>query len=162
MIRCLRDLREARMRGSDVRSGGTSSARFSGRFGDVKSHRRSEAILAIVDTRSLQRPIGLLFGRNDEDLDPWLEVALVTGRKGDNRGIGRDDNLLLSILVFKRQRLPVDPRHSLFDVGVGHRALWPNIPRIVAFAGAAHRFREYEHLDRLLASVGLRHAGYAD
>ena len=69
-----------------------------------KSHRRREAILAIVDTRSLQRPIGLLFGRNDEDLDPWLEVALVTGRKGDDRGLGRNDDLLLSVLVLHAQR----------------------------------------------------------
>ena len=30
------------------------------------------------------------------------------------------------------------------------------------FAGAAHRFREDVHLDRLLTSVRLRHAGRAD
>ena len=75
---------------------------YSGRSVDVgiKLHRRREAILAVGDTRRLQRSISLLFGRNDEDFDPWLEVALVTGRKGDDWRIGRNGDLLLPVFVF--------------------------------------------------------------
>src|SRR5262245_8149084 len=64
-------------------------------------HWRREAILAVGDTRGLQRSVSLLFGRNDEDFDPWLEVALVTGRKGDDWGVRWNGDLLFPVLVFK-------------------------------------------------------------
>src|SRR5262252_8479765 len=101
----------------------------------VRLHRRRKAILAIVDTRGQQRPVGLLGRGRDEDLYPGLEIALVARRKGDDHGPSRHYDFLLADLVLQGQRLAVDPGHGLFDVGVGHGTFWLQIPWAISFAG---------------------------
>src|SRR6516165_3917447 len=66
------------------------------------SHRRCKAILAVVHARRLKCAIRQLFRGNDENLDPRLQVSLVAGHEGDNRDTRRDDDLLLTVLVFDR------------------------------------------------------------
>src|SRR5262249_56757934 len=84
-----------------------------------RSHRRRYTIPTDPPRATLQRSIGLL-DRGDEHLRAKLEIALVTLHVSNNRRFGGDKGLLFSILVFQRQRLPIDRRDNLVDVRVGH------------------------------------------
>ena len=55
-----------------------------------------------------ERAVGLLGGAGDEDLGAGLELVLAAGRVGHDRGLGRDDDLLLAVLVLDRDHLAVD------------------------------------------------------
>jgi hypothetical protein len=68
------------------------------------SHRRRKTILAVVHARRLKCSIRQLFRGTDENLDPRLQVSLVTRHEGDNGSTRRDDDLILTVLVFDRQR----------------------------------------------------------
>src|SRR6516165_10380775 len=46
------------------------------------------------------------------------------------RRIGGNGDLLFSVLVFQRQRPTIDRADDLLDVGIGHRTLRPQVPRI--------------------------------
>src|SRR5436190_17829847 len=66
----------------------------------ARSHWRSEAVSAVVHARRLQRAIRELLRCPDENFRSRLELALVARRVGDNGRIGRNDQLLLALLVF--------------------------------------------------------------
>src|SRR5262245_21543953 len=131
----------------------TSSARpsQSGRHGEQlfipsflflpRSHRRRYSIPADPPCATLQRSIRLL-DRGDEDFCARLQIALVSQHVNNNGRIGGDKDFLFSVLVFQRQRLPVNRGDNLFNVRVGHCALRPKIPWIVSFSGSAHGLRK--------------------
>src|SRR5579871_979257 len=125
-------------------------------------HRRLQSILAVGDARRRPGSVGALLGRADEDLDARLEVSLVADHVGDDLGLRRHHDLLLAVLVLGVQHRAIDAGNRLLDIGVGHLGVGPEIPIVVPLAGPAHRFREDVNLDRLLAAIGLGHAGGAD
>src|SRR5262249_11362068 len=125
------------------------------------SHRRRHAVAADPPGAALQCSIGLL-DHDDEDLSAWLDLTLVARHVSHDRRIGGDSDLLFPVFVFQRQRPTVDRTDDLLDIGIGHRALRLQIPRIMSLSGAAHRFRKDMHLDSVEAAVGLRHRGHSD
>jgi len=102
-----------------------------------RSHRRRYSIPTDPPRATLQRSIGLL-DRGDEDFRARLEIALVPLHVNNNGRTGGDKDFLFSVLVFQRQRLPINPSDSLFNVRVGHCAQGPKIPWVVSFSGSAH------------------------
>src|SRR6516165_1888757 len=122
------------------------------------SHRWPEPVLAVIDARSLKRSVLLLLRSGDEDFRPRRDLAFVARHISNDDGVGGDEDLLLSVLVFQGQQLSIDSGRRLFDIGVGHRTLWSEIPGVAPFARSAHRLGEDMHLDCLLASVGLWHS----
>src|SRR5215472_5914758 len=105
------------------------------------SHRRRR-VAPDIDARHRQRAVRLLARRVDEDLRPGLELGLVTRRVCDNRAFRADGDLLLAV------------RGHLLDRRVGHGAVGLQVPRPMAFAGAAHGLREDVDLHAFLAAVG--------
>src|SRR6266571_3595875 len=81
------------------------------------SHWRREPVLAIIDARRLQAAVRLLFRRGDEDLCSGLDLAFVARDIGDDRGLRRNHDFVVAILVFHGQRLSIDAGHGLFDIG---------------------------------------------
>ncbi|MBV8793022.1 MAG: hypothetical protein JO237_13345 [Pseudolabrys sp.] len=81
---------------------------------------------------------------------------------GHHRGVCRDDDLLLAVLVFDGESLAVIVDHRFRNRRVGHGAVGLQVERTKTFAGAALRLGKDVDLDRLLTAVGLRHAGCAD
>jgi hypothetical protein len=67
-------------------------------------HWRRYAISANPPRATLQRSIGLL-DRRDEDFRARLEIVIVAPHIGNDWRIGGHKDLLLSVLVFQRQRL---------------------------------------------------------
>src|ERR1035437_4140164 len=124
-----------------------------------RSECRTRAVSAIGNARGLHGPVRLLFRGGDENLGPRLKLIPVTRDIGDNNSLGGHEQFLLAILVLDGKHLSVNPGDGLLDIGIGHLALRLEIPVVVAFAGAAHRFREDMHLDGLLGTVGLHHSG---
>ena len=110
----------------------------------------------------LQRAVRLLDRGGDEDRRAGLQLAHLARHVDDDRRIGGDDDLLLSVLVLQRQHLAVARGGGLLDIAVGHRARRLQVPAAMPVTGATHRLGEDVHLERLLAAVGLRHAGDAD
>src|SRR4051794_5383227 len=106
-----------------------------------RSHRRRYSIPTDPPRTTLQRSIGLL-DRGDEDFRARLEIVLVTLYVNNNGRIGGDKDFLFSVLVFQRQRLPINRGNNLFNVGVGHCALGPKIPWVVSFSSSAHCLRK--------------------
>src|SRR5450830_320603 len=88
-----------------------------------QSHRRSEPVLAVIDARGLKRSVRLLLRGGDEKFCSRRDLAFVARHISYDHGVRRDEDLLLSVLVFQGQRLSIDTRHGLFDIGVGHRTL---------------------------------------
>src|SRR5215831_9833812 len=98
------------------------------------SHRWPESVLAVIDARGLKRSVLLLLRSGDEDFRPR--------HISNDDGVGGDEDFLLSVFVFQGQQLSIDSGHRLFDIGVGHRTLWSEIPGVVPFARSAHRLGE--------------------
>jgi len=90
---------------------------------------------------------------------PGFEVGLVAWLINDNGRIGGHEDFLFSVLVFQRQRLPIDGGANLLDICIGHRALRPEIPRVVSFSGSAHCLGKDMHFERAHGAVRLRHGG---
>src|SRR5262252_2321341 len=130
--------------------------------GSPRSHGRRNAVAADRDGGGFERAVVLLVGGSDEDLRAGLELALVTGDVGHDHRLRHNDDLLFPLLVLERDLVALHPFHHLRDGGVGHGAVGHQVPRPVTLAGAAHRLGEDVDLHRLLAAVGLRHAGDAD
>src|SRR2546423_139148 len=107
-------------------------------FCSWRSHRRRYSIPADPPRATLQRSIGLL-DRGDEDFCARLQIALVPLHVNDDGRVGRDKDFLFSVLVFQRQRLPVNRSDNLFYVRVGHCALRPKILAGGSLAVAALR-----------------------
>src|SRR5215831_10316087 len=128
----------------------------------TNSHGRRDAVAADRDGGGFQRAVVLLVGGSDEDLRAGLEFALVPGDVSHDHRLRHDHDLLFSLLVLERDLVALHPFHHLRDGGVGHGAVGRQVPRPMTLAGAAHRLREDVDLHRLLAAVGLRHAGDAD
>src|SRR5215510_8891195 len=126
------------------------------------SHGRRDAVAADRNRGRLERAVVLLVGGGDEDLRAGLEFALVTGDVSHDHSLRHDHDLLFSLLVLERDLVALHPFHHLRDGGVGHGAVGHQVPRPMTLAGAAHRLGEDVDLHRLLAAVGLRHAGDAD
>src|SRR5262245_48047012 len=125
-------------------------------------HGRRDAVAADRNRGRLERAVVLLVGGGDEDLRAGLEFALVTGDVSHDHRLRHDHDLLFSLLVLERDLVALHPFHHLRDGGVGHGAVGHQVPRPMTLAGAAHRLGEDVDLHRLLAAVGLRHAGDAD
>src|SRR6516164_7899334 len=130
--------------------------------GSPHSHGRRDAVAADRDGGGFERAVILLVGGSDEDLRAGLELALVTGDVGHDHRLRRDHDLLFSLLVLERDLVALHTLHHLRDGGVGHGAVGHQVPRPMTLASAAHRLGEDMNLHRLLAAVGLRHAGDAD
>src|SRR5690242_6971805 len=126
-----------------------------------KSHRRRDPVAADPPGAALERSVRL-FHPDDEDLRTRLDVTFVTRDVRYDWRIGGDGDLLFSVFVFQRQRSALDRADDLLDIGIGHCALRLQIPRVMALAGAAHRFRKDVHFDSGKAAVGLRHRRDAD
>jgi hypothetical protein len=92
-----------------------------------RSHRRRYSIPTDTPRATLQRPIGLL-DRGDEDFRARLEIALVPLHVNNNGRVGGDKDFLFSVLVFQRQRLPINRGDNCSNVRVGHCALGPKTP----------------------------------
>src|SRR4029453_6767387 len=105
---------------------------------------------------TLQRSIGLL-DRDDEDFRAGLQVALVAFHVSNDGRIGGGKDFFFSILVFHRQRLPINNGDNLFNVRVGHCALGPKIPWVVSFSGSAHCLSKDMYFECALAAVGFWH-----
>ena len=73
-----------------------------------RSHRRRYSIPTDPPRATLQHSIGLL-DRGDEDFRTRLEIALVPRHVNNNGRTGGDKDFLFSLLVFQRQRLPINP-----------------------------------------------------
>src|SRR5947207_2029534 len=125
------------------------------------SHRRSNAVAADGDGRRFERPVLLLIG-GSENFGARPEFALVGRHKGHDGRVLRDHDLLLSVLVFQPDLVALHALYHLRDRGIGHSAVRRQVPWTMAFAGAAHGLRENMDFHRLLAAVGLRHAGDPD
>src|SRR5262249_61916247 len=124
--------------GRPSQSGGHDEQLFTPSFLFLpQSHRRRYSIPADSPRASLQRSIGLS-DRGDEDFCARLKIALVSRHVNNNGRVGGGKDFLFSVLVFQRQRLPVNRSDNLFNVRVGHCALRPKIPWIVSFSGSAH------------------------
>src|SRR6266852_6787439 len=102
-----------------------------------RSHRRCYSIPTDPPRATLQRSIRLL-DRSDEDFRARLEIALVPLHVNNNGRIGGDKDFLFSVLVFQRQRLPINRGDNPFNVRVGHCAPGTKIPWVVSFSGSAH------------------------
>src|SRR5512132_570188 len=86
------------------------------------SHRRHEAVTADIDTRRRQRPIWLLGCTVDDKVSTRLKLALVARSGGDNRRIGRNNHLLLPILVLDHDRRAIDGGYHRVHDRIGHGA----------------------------------------
>src|SRR4051794_3308814 len=96
------------------------------------SKSRPCAVPAVSDAWRLQATVRLLLRSRDENLGARLHVILAAYDIGDNDRVGAHNQFLLAILVFDGQRRPIDPGNRLFDVAVGHFALWLEIPVVMA------------------------------
>ena len=74
---------------------------------NARSLRRRYSIPTDAPRATLQRSIGL-FDRGDEDFGARLEIALVPLHVNNNGRTGGDKDFLFSVLVFQRQRLPIN------------------------------------------------------
>ena len=102
-----------------------------------RSHRRRYSIPTDPPRAALQRSIGLL-DRGDEHFRTRLEIALVPLHVNNNGRIGGDKDFLFSVLVFQRQRWPINGGDDVFNVRIGHRALGSKIPWVMPFSGSTH------------------------
>src|SRR5258706_13929273 len=103
----------------------------------TKLHRRHLSVQADVDTRGGEAAVGLAL-RDREYLGAGLELAALGGREGhDHRAFG-NQNLLLAALVLHREHAVLAHAGDIGHVGIGHLAGGPQVPVVVAFAGAAH------------------------
>src|SRR5262245_8153171 len=138
---------------------------FCGRaWGDHSPRTRSEgrrcAIAAHAPRTTLERSVGL-FDSDDEDLGAGLEICPVPQLVNDDGRIRRHGDFLFAILVLQRQRSTVGGGADLLDIRVRHRAMRPEIPRVVSFSGPTHCLGKDVHLEGAQAAVGLRHGGDA-
>jgi len=125
-------------------------------FARLRSHWRCYSIPADPPRTALQHSVGL-FGCDDEDFCPRLEIGLVSRHVGDNGRIGGNKDFLFPVLVLQRQRWAVNRRDDLLNVRIGHRALGSKVPWLMSFAGSPHRFRKDVHFECGLAAVRPRH-----
>src|SRR6516165_1153 len=127
-------------------------------------HRRRQAILAVGNVGDVERAVGQFRRGGDEHLRTGLELGLARGLVGDDRGLGRDLDLLLlrlvAALVLDGEHLTVDGRHRLLHRPVGHERVGHQIPTEVHGVDVLLG-REDVHLDGRKAAVGLRRGGDA-
>src|SRR5260221_2802954 len=117
-------------------------------------HRRHLPVQADVDARRGEAAVGLAL-RDREYLGAGLELAALGGREGhDHRAFGNQD-LLLAALVLHREHAVLAHAGDIGHVGIGHLAGGPQVPVVVAFAGAAHGFRENVHFQPDQRAVAL-------
>src|SRR5260370_36465370 len=84
---------------------------------------RHDAVAPDVDAVGFERPIRLLRRTDDIDVGARLELVLAADHIGSDSRIGTDDDLLLPVLIFDQDHLPV---------GTGHRRVQGRIrPRRV-------------------------------
>src|SRR5262245_45913447 len=69
---------------------------------------RHDAVAPDIDAGGFERAVGLLGRGDDIDIGPGLELVLAADHVSADHGIGPDDDLLLTILVFDRDHLTVD------------------------------------------------------
>src|SRR3954447_20269438 len=106
-----------------------------------RSHRWRHAA-SDIDRRRLEGAVRLLGGPHDDDLRTRLDLALLARRIGDDRRLGRDDDLFLSILVFDHDLLAIHAGHRGINGGIRHRAARTQVPGTMTLASAAHAFEE--------------------
>src|SRR5262249_14738508 len=129
---------------------------------EALSHRGLEAA-ADIDVLGHDRAVRLLLRLHDDDLRARLELVLVARRDRRDNGVGTDDHLLLTLLVFHGERLAVLAGDLGADEGVGHGAAGLGVPRAVPVGHHAALGRQEDvDRERLDGAVRLRHAGDAD
>src|SRR5262245_52465749 len=69
---------------------------------------RHDAVAADVDPVGFECPVRLLGRTGNIDVGPRLELVLAADQIGADHGIGTDDDLLLAVLIFDHDHLPVD------------------------------------------------------
>src|SRR6185437_7613632 len=138
----------------------SASAKISGRIGT--SHRGRQPA-SNIHCFCQDRPVRLLVPAEDDDLRAGLEFAGVALGRGRDRRLRRDDDRLLPVLVFDLERFAVLGGDGALDIGIGHGAARPRIPRAGAVRhDAALRRQEDMNGKGLDAAVRPRHAGDAD
>src|SRR3984893_14848025 len=116
-------------------------------------HRRLDAVLLGGHVTRCQRAVGLLAG-NDENRRPRLQQAGVGGSIADNRDAGWYGHFGLAALVVYLHNLPLRRSGDLGHRRIGHHAVRDEIPRKLAFGGAAHVLGKDMHLDGLERAGG--------
>src|SRR5579863_6150042 len=132
-----------------------------GSYGAGALHRWDEPVLANEDKGGVDRFVALV-GTAGDDRRAWLEIGPRAGLKRDDRGLGVDDDRLLSALV--RHGEPgagrrIDARR---DIAVGHRTLRRKVEGAEALAGPAHGLGKDVHFHRLELGAFARQGGDAD
>src|SRR5438876_11572656 len=104
------------------------------------------AVLADDDAARRHGAIRLLYDGHKYAGAGGKQSALARD-EGDDRYVPRHDDPVLAVLISQRERAAIGLVGRLGNGGIRHHALGRQVPGIVAFAGAASRFRENEHFD---------------
>src|SRR5579884_2736758 len=129
-----------------------------GRCGDSL---RRHAAEPNIHARSLQGAVRCLLRPHDGNMRANTQLADIPRSVSADRGVGSDDDLLLTALIRDGEHLPIDAGDRCIHGAVGHGRTG-TIPGPEALAKAALRRRKDRHLNRFLAAVGLGHGADAD
>ena len=100
--------------------------------------------------------------RDDEHCDAGLQEADIAWAIGQHRHLRANGVFGFSALEGDTQHRPLRRLIDLADRGVGHDAVGHQIPRVLAFTGAARGLREDADFDRVYLAVGALDPGRGD
>src|SRR5258706_3379225 len=124
------------------------------------SHRRLEAVAPDQQTSDSEL-IAFRFG-DDEYLGSRHDQGAIARPESNDRHAVGNDHRFFAVLVTQFQGSSVGRTRQVGHRGVGHRTLRLQIPGLMAFAGAARPFGEYDDFKRLDFTVVARQGARAD
>src|SRR5690242_19140706 len=92
-----------------------------------------------INAVGFQRSIRLLDCAHDRNMRARLQLTLIGRYISPDDSIGRHHYFLFAVLIFDHHDLTAHARNSLIDGSVGHRAVWPRVPRPMPLAQPALR-----------------------
>ena len=100
--------------------------------------------------------------RDDEHRGAGIQEADIARAIGQHRHLRANGVFGFSALEGDMQHRPLRRLIDLADRGVGHNAVGHQIPRVLAFTGAACGLRKDADLDRVYLAVGALDPGRGD